>query len=162
MILFSTVTFVLSLVCSGRLRNLPSNKKYVYTYNKNICLTYLVHIVANLQVLMSCTYNTLSGIFRLPELRKGSWEPYGESLYPSLIPPFPPPPPPPPLPSPCKYWIWSWYEREGTAILFYTIVHVLCTVINRHLARLIILYIVHWHMDLEGHEKSYRMYSKHN
>lgn len=86
MILFSTVTFVLSLVCSGRLRNLPSNKKYVYTYNKNICLTYLIHIVANLQVLMSCTYNTLSGIFRLPELRKGSWEPYGESLYPSLIP----------------------------------------------------------------------------
>lgn len=48
--------------------------------------TYLIHIVANLQVLMSCTYNTLSGIFRLPELRKGSWEPYGESLYPSLIP----------------------------------------------------------------------------
>lgn len=106
--------------------------------------TYLIHIVANLQVLMSCTYNTLSGIFRLPELRKGSWEPYGESLYPSLIPPFPPPPPPPPLPSPCKYWIWSWYEREGTAILFYTIVHVLCTVINRHLARLIILYIGTW------------------
>lgn len=121
--------------------------------------TYLIHIVANLQVLMSCTYNTLSGIFRLPELRKGSWEPYGESLYPSLI--------------PTSHHHHHFLPRANIGsdpgmnvrvqrYFFYTIVHVLCTVINRHLARLIILYIVHWHMDLEGHEKSYRMYSKHN